>query len=94
MSENLGNFLVDLGSDAELLGRFMENPEAELARTTLTPEERAAIMTRNSRRVGKVLGASPAKSGEGIQGPKKKKGPKPPGLKKKKKAPRKPAKKR
>jgi hypothetical protein len=92
MSEDLGNFLVDLATDADRLGRFIENPEEELARTTLTPEERAAILTRDSRRIGVALRASPETAGEGIQGGKKKKGgkkrPKP------KKGPRKPAKKR
>jgi hypothetical protein len=90
MSETLGNFLVDLGSNADLLGRFMENADAELARTPLTADERAAMLARDSRRVGRVLGASPAKGIEGNQHGKKKKK----GSKKKKKTPRKPAKKR
>src|SRR5688572_25804672 len=67
MSENLGNFLVDLATDPDLAGRFSDNPQAELERRGLTPDEQAAIMTRDSRRVGSALGASPAKSGEGVQ---------------------------
>lgn len=58
MSENLSNFLADLGSDAELLARVMANPEAELAETALTAEERAAILSRDPREVGRVLGLS------------------------------------
>jgi hypothetical protein len=56
MSENLSNFLADLGSDADLLARVMANPETALAETTLTPEERAAILSRDPREVGRVLG--------------------------------------
>jgi hypothetical protein len=86
MSETLGNLLVDLASQPDLLRRFSANPEAELARTALTAQERAVMMTRDSRLVGIAIGASPAKSGGGITS--KKKGGK------KKKGSRKPAKKR
>ena len=71
MSENLSNFLADLDSDPELLARFAANPEAELARTTLTPQEQTAILSRDPTEVGKVLGM--AKSGEGVAKKKKSK---------------------
>jgi hypothetical protein len=71
MSGNLSNFLADLGADPELLARFTANPEAELARRGLTPQEQAAILSRDPRVVGKALGML-AKS----QGAAKKKKPK------------------
>ncbi len=85
MSETLGNFLVDLATNTELAARFLDNPEAELARTPLTPDERAAILARDSRRISLALGASLHAAGQGITTKKKKKGSK------KKKIPRKPA---
>lgn len=75
MSENLSSFLADLGSNADLLARMAVNPEAALAETDLTPEEQAAILTRDPREVGRVLEL--AKKNGGI---KKKNG----GIKKKK----------
>ena len=71
MSESLSSFLADLGGDPELLARFVANPGAELARTGLTPEEQAAILSRDPSEVGRALGMSP--KGQGIFSKKKKK---------------------
>jgi hypothetical protein len=86
MSERLGNYLVDLSSSPELLARFHSDPEAELARAGLTPDEQAAMRARDSRRLGSALGISLAKSGQGVtikkkpakpkKGPRKSRGPK------------------
>jgi hypothetical protein len=87
MSENLSNFLADLGSNPDLLARLAADPATELAGTGLTQQEQAAILSRDPRLVGKVLGMSA--QGQGAAGIKKKK-------KKKKKTPpkRKPAQKK
>lgn len=86
MSENFSNFLADLGSNPDLLARLAADPATELAGTGLTQQEQAAILSRDPRVVGKVLGMSP--QGQGAAGIKKKK--------KKKKTPpkRKPAQKK
>jgi hypothetical protein len=55
MNENLSSFLADLGSDPDLLARVTANPDGELERTELTPEERAAILSRDPREIGRVL---------------------------------------
>ena len=83
MRETLSNFLADLGGDPELLARFVANPEAELERTTLTPQEQAAILSRDPREVGKALGMSP--KGQGVFSKKKKKTSKRKPVQKKKK---------
>jgi hypothetical protein len=59
MSENLRNFLVDLGSNPDLLARMAADPATELAQTGLMPHERAAILSRDPREVGKALGMAP-----------------------------------
>jgi hypothetical protein len=73
MSESLSNFLADLDAEPELLARFAANPEAELAQTGLTPQEQAAILSRDPREVGKALGMSPKGQGAGKKKKKKKK---------------------
>jgi len=72
MSENLSNFLVDLACDPDRQGRFTANPQAEFTSTGLTPQEQAAILSRDPRQVGNALGALAKSAGMGIH--KKKKG--------------------
>ena len=59
MSENLSNFLADLGSNPDLLSRLAADPVTGLAQTGLTPQEQAAILSRDPREVAKALGMSP-----------------------------------
>jgi hypothetical protein len=56
MGEKLTNFLVDLASDSDRLVRFRADPVGELEEADLTGEQKAALMTQDSRRVAKVLG--------------------------------------
>ncbi len=99
MSENLGNFLVDLACDPALMAQFLGDPGTVLARTSLSDEERTLVMTRDSRLLAGALGTTSYSVGQIIEIPRgvptRKKAP---GKKKKtpgkKKAPRKtPAKK-
>jgi hypothetical protein len=76
MSENLSNFLADLGSNPDLLSRLATDPATELARTGLTPQEQAAILSRDPREVGKALGVAPQGQAALIKKKKKKKTPK------------------
>ena len=57
MSENLSNFLVDLASDTDFMGRFLDDPARELDRWNdrLTVKERVAILSRNSRQLRDAL---------------------------------------
>ena len=57
MSEGLSNFLVELASDPEFLGRFHNDPARELDQWSerLTAEERVAILSRNSRQLREAL---------------------------------------
>jgi hypothetical protein len=66
MSDALGNFLVDVALNPDRLERASADLPAELARTSLEPHEQEALLTRDSRRVGELLGASRKHQGLGI----------------------------
>ena len=91
MSAGLGNFLVNLACDPDLLAQFREHPEIVSASASLTLDEQEALLTRDSRRLASALGMSLAKTALGIttqKQPKKirkpaKKGPRKPGGSKK-----------
>lgn len=88
MSENLGNFLVDLACSPDLMAQFLGDPAAVIAKFALTEQERTLVMTRDSRRLADALGATGYSLGQIVDvpfAPGKKKAPA-----KKKKAPRKP----
>lgn len=96
MSENLGNFLVDLACDPALMSQFLGDPAAVLARTSLSEQERTLLMTRDSRLLADALGTESFSVGQIIEIPSPLKAPgkkrKAPGERKtpsKKKAPRK-----
>lgn len=88
VSETLTDFLVDLASDADRMQAFLANPAQMLDQSTLSAEEKAAVLTRNSSEIRRAMGALSA--AESLQNfmtvpPKKKKKKKKTGTKKKKK---------
>jgi hypothetical protein len=56
MSEPLSSFLVDLATNPGLMSQFMADPLAVLASTALTADEKAAILSRDPRRLSASLG--------------------------------------
>ena len=85
MSENLGNFLVDLATDPGLMARFLSDPSGALQGVNLDVEEQAALTSRDSDQLRRALGGwSLASNGQSMNGKKKgKKGGKKKGSKKK-----------
>jgi hypothetical protein len=57
MNDKLSSFLVDLASDPEKMSRFVADPHSLLVEADLTDNERAAVLSRDSRRLGAALGA-------------------------------------
>ena len=66
MSENLGNFLVDLTCNPDLMARFLGDPAAVLAESSLNDHERTLVMTRDSRLLADALGANGFSLGLGV----------------------------
>jgi hypothetical protein len=56
MSKKLEAFLVDLGSNPDLLRRVEEDPDGEFAKAGLTADERAALRSGDSEAVRSALG--------------------------------------
>jgi hypothetical protein len=58
MRANLANFLADVGSDPNLLARLAADPAGQLQEADLTDHERAAVLTRDSRKIAAALAES------------------------------------
>ncbi|OLC43586.1 MAG: hypothetical protein AUH43_20350 [Acidobacteria bacterium 13_1_40CM_65_14] len=58
MSESLSSFLVDLASDPNQMARFLADPARVIDAASLSAEERAALLARDSVRLRGALGAS------------------------------------
>lgn len=56
MNDKLSSFLVDLASDPERMSRFVADPHGLLAEADLTDDQKAAILSRDSRRLAAALG--------------------------------------
>ena len=74
MSGNLRDFLVELASNPDLMTEFASDPARVLDRIGLTPDERAALLGRDSNRLRSALGAGAADHMTQIGGMKKKGG--------------------
>lgn len=61
MTEKMSAFLVDVAENPDQLAELMSNPERELGRAGLTDAQKAAVLSRDSRKVRAALG-SPALS--------------------------------
>lgn len=61
MTETLVHFLVDLASEPKRLKAFLANPTRIVARSRLSESDKAAILSRDSRRVLKALGLAAGK---------------------------------
>ena len=59
MSDNLSNFLVDLASDPATMDAFLSDPSAVLNQSVLGEDARAAVMTRDGRRIREALHIMP-----------------------------------
>lgn len=57
MSDKLSGFLVDLVSDPERMSRFLAEPHDVLAEADLTDDQKAAVLSRDSRHLAAALGA-------------------------------------
>lgn len=64
MEQNLGDFLVGIASDPDRTARFAIDPGRELEHSGLSPEERAIVLSRDSRRIMAALGESGFALGE------------------------------
>lgn len=60
MSGSLKDFLVNLASSTTLMSEFAADPAGVLDRAGLSPEEKAAVLARDSDRLRAALGASAA----------------------------------
>ncbi len=56
MNDKLSSFLVDLASDPERMSRFLADPHGLLAEADLTDDQKAAVLSRDSRRLAVALG--------------------------------------
>lgn len=63
MSDKLSSFLVDLVSDPERMSRFLAEPHDVLAEADLTDDQKAAVLSRDSRRLATALGAVSTSNG-------------------------------
>ena len=59
VSDNLSNFLVDLASDPARMDAFLSDPSAVLNQSVLSEDERAAVLTRDGRRIREALHIMP-----------------------------------
>jgi hypothetical protein len=67
MSENLSDFLIDLGSDPDRMARFTVDPTAALNGSSLSIEERTAVMAADSGGVRRMLDAAVAGARNGTK---------------------------
>lgn len=59
MSNNLSNFLVDLASDPGRIAAFLADPLRMLNESSLTEDERAAVMSRDGAAIRTALHITP-----------------------------------
>jgi hypothetical protein len=59
VSDNLNNFLVDLASDPARMDAFLSNPAGVLQQAPLSEDEKAAVLTRDGRRIREALHITP-----------------------------------
>ena len=59
MSNNLSNFLVDLASDPVRMDAFLADPPRILNDSSLTDDEKAAVLTRDGNRIREALQITP-----------------------------------
>jgi len=59
VSDNLSNFLVDLASDPARMHAFLSDPSAVLHQSALSEDARAAVLTRDGRRIREALHITP-----------------------------------
>jgi hypothetical protein len=59
VSDNLSNFLVDLASDPATMDAFLSDPSGVLNQSVLSEDERAAVLTRDGRRIREALHIMP-----------------------------------
>jgi len=59
VSNNLSNFLVDLASDPGRMAAFLADPSRMLNESSLTEDERAAVMTRDGAAIRTALHVTP-----------------------------------
>ena len=59
MSDNLSNFLVDLASDPVRMDAFLRDRSAVLNQSVLSEDARAAVVTRDGRRIREALHIMP-----------------------------------
>ena len=64
MSETLNDFLVDLASDRDRMQAFLSNPALILDQSTLSPDEKAAVLSRDARAIRSAMGLAPAQASE------------------------------
>jgi hypothetical protein len=64
MNENLSDFLIDVASDPSRLASFAADRAGELDRSSLTAEEREAILAGDTARIRYMLAGS--NGGDGI----------------------------
>jgi hypothetical protein len=62
VSNNLSNFLVDVASDPARMDAFLADPLRLLNESTLSEDEKAAVMTRDGGRIRSALGVTPGMS--------------------------------
>lgn len=97
MSDNFNDVLIDIASDPDQIDAFRGDPTPFLDRAPVTPEQRAALLTRNSRRVRAAMEMAAGDPPVAMIGPsqtkrkkkRKKKGPPPVASKQRKPAKRK-----
>ena len=58
MSESLSDFLINLGSDPDRMARFAVDPSGALNESSLSSEERMAVMAADSGGVRRMLDAA------------------------------------
>ena len=63
MNDKLSGFLVDLASDPDRMARFLADPHGLLAGVDLTGDQKAAVLSRDSRRLAAALGAGSKSNG-------------------------------
>lgn len=59
MSNDLSNFLVDLASDPDRMAAFLADPLCMLNESSLTEDEKAAVMTRDAAAIRTALHIMP-----------------------------------
>jgi hypothetical protein len=87
VSENLSHFLVDLASDPDQMRAYLADPARVLESAALNADERAAMLSRDSRQIRVILAEADNPTGAAKGGKKKKKTSK--GKSKSKKSPKK-----